>query len=418
MKETAGGLVARAEPDAHPVVKERLHVTLRTDRTTALLGIEISSERQADLLRKIGVDVMLDDHRIDAEIPPFRGDLEREADLIEEVARLEGFDKLGGTVPSGPGALLTKEQRAVRSLTRTLAAQGMNEAWTSSFFAPSDLDRLGLDAEHPARRLVEVSNPMVEQEGALRSTMLPGLLRSLARNAAQFTDGAGLFEIARIYEPTTGDLAAEELALAAVAGGDRLPQSWNEAAQPWDFYAAKGILEAAGASLGVKGLRYDAAARPSAPFHPTRGAVVMLGSQTIGILGELHPEVCRAFDVWEKTIVFEIALEPLLSAMPEIHQTDELPRYPSLRIDLAVVVDDRIPAEQVRDLIARAGAPELVEVRLFDLYRGEQVGEGKKSLAFSLEMRDPERTMTDEDAVVVKDRVMDALTERLAAHLR
>lgn len=415
--ELAGGKVT-GSVDVYPVPFQRPTVTLRPERTNHLLGIDIPAGRQIEHLSSIELNAGLDGDLIAVEVPAFRPDLEREVDLIEEVARLEGFETLPATVPSGPAGGLTREQAAVRTITRALVARGMAEAWTSSFFAESDLDLLGLDDDHPARRLVKVSNPMVEQEGALRSTMIPGLLRCVARNHAQRAGGLGLFEVAHLYEPTSGELSQEELALGAAMSGYRILPSWASDGQRWDLFTAKGAIEAAAAAVGVKGLEYHAISGHNAPFHPTRGATVTLDGETIGVLGEIHPETCDRFDVPEGTVVFEIALAPVLAALPVRREAVDLPRFPGTLIDLAVVVDAGVAAAKVEDIIRRAGEPEVVSVRLFDLYEGEQISAGKKSLAFSLEMRDPERTMTDEEAVKVRDRVVGALSERLGAEIR
>lgn len=418
IKDMASGRVAERVADAYPAPHKRQTIELRSARTVKLLGIDIPAERQVEHLRSIGIDAADEEGVVQATIPSFRPDLTREVDLIEEIARLEGYDKLAATVPSGPAGKLTLEQRAVRATTMVLVAQGLTEAWTSSFFSPADLDALGLDEEHPARRTIQVSNPMVEQESSLRSTMLPGLLRSVARNAAHQAGSIALFEIARIYEPTTGDLAEEELVLGAAFAGDRLPAAWNAPASQWDVFGAKGVLEAALQALGTDDLRFETIAPPTAPFHPTRGATVVLGSQTIGVVGELHPEVCQRFSVPDRTVVFEIALSSVIDAIPAGREASELPRFPSILLDLAVEVEDAVAAEKVRTLIEKAGAPEVVGVRLFDVYRGDQIREGRKSLAFALEMRDPSRTMTDADASTVRDRILAALAERVGAELR
>ena len=154
------------------------------------------------------------------------------------------------------------------------------------------------------------------------------------------------------------------------------------------------------------------------PFHPTRAATVSLGPAPLGALGEVHPEVCERFDVAERTLVFELSLAPVFEALPDRVQLHEPSRYPGTYIDIAVVVDDAIAATKVRDVIARAGEPEVVSVRLFDVYRGEQVGDGKKSLAFALEMRAADKTMTDEEALGVRDRILPALQERTGGTIR
>lgn len=415
--ELAGGAIAGSS-DAYPAPYVRPSITLRPERTERLLGIQISPERQAEHLSSIELPAQLASGAITVEVPGFRPDIEREADLIEEVARLEGFEALRSTVPSGPAGSLTRDQAAVRTITRVLASRGATEAWTSSFLSESDLDALGLDEGHPARRVVRVSNPMVEHEAALRSTMMPGLIRSVARNAAQRAPSICLFEIARIYEPTTGDLANEEPVLGMAMAGHQILPAWDERERRWDFFAAKGMLEAALSAVGAPLPTYEALSGHHAPFHPTRAAAVLSEGKTIGVMGEVHPDVCRTTDVPEGTVIFEIALAPVLAHLGRRTEVEELPRFPSTLIDLAVVVDHRVAAGKVSDIIRRAGEPEVVSVRLFDLYEGEQIGEAKKSLAFSLEMRAPDRTMTDEEALKVRDRIVGALSERVGAEMR
>ncbi|MGH2753413.1 MAG: phenylalanine--tRNA ligase subunit beta [Actinomycetota bacterium] len=415
MKETGGGKVSRREPDSYPVVKERPRVTLRPDRTTKLLGYPIPIERQREQLAALKLPAEIVGGVIEVEVPGFRLDLRIEEDLIEEVGRLEGFEGLPSTIPPAHGGSLDARQSTERTLRRVLVGLGVTEAWTSSFLAPADLDALELGSDHPARRLVELMNPMTEYETALRSTLLPGLLRSAARNVAHHAQGVALFEIARVYEPAD-ELANEELVLAAVMTGDRDPASWAGAAKPWDFFAVKGVLEAALATVRVSDLRYAPA--HGAPFHPSRGARVAVGDSVIGVLGELHPDVCERFDIPEGSIALEVALAPILASIPERAKAQEISRFPSVFMDLAVIVDEDVAAGDVEDILRTGGAPEVVGVRLFDHYRGEQIPAGKKSLAFALELHDLARTLTDEDAGRVRDRLVVTLAERVGGELR
>jgi phenylalanyl-tRNA synthetase beta chain len=417
IRELAGGDLSGDVAEAGGPARERTRIELRPPRTKVLLGLDIPAARQAEHLRSIGLGVVtLGQEHLTIEIPGFRPDLRREADLIEEVARLEGFDAIPSTLPTGPSGGLDAIQRADRTLRRSVAAQGLSEAWTSSFMAPADLDSLGLPNDHPARRLVALSNPMLEQEPALRTTLLPGLLGSLRRNVASHRAlSVALFEVARVYSPGE-ELASEELGLAAVFSGYRNPPSWMGPETGWDFFQVKGVLEAALASLGITGLGY----RPfdGAPFHPSRAAHALLGDNLLGLFGELHPEVCDRLDLPGGSLALEIGLAPVFAALPGRAKAEALPRFPSAYIDIAVVVDQLLPAGQVRDLIKRAGAPEVVAVSLFDVYRGEQVPAGKKSLAYGLELSDPQGTLTDERVGTVRDRIVGALAERMGAELR
>lgn len=411
-----GGRTAASPAEAYPVIHARPTIVLRPERTTKLLGIDIPAERQSDHLRSIGISTEDQGSQITAEIPGFRRDLQREADLIEEIARLEGFDKLPSTLPPSRGGGLSRPQAAERTLRRTLVALGITEAWTSSFMSGADLDDLSYPADHPARRLVEIENPMLDTEPALRSTLLPGLVRGAAHNLAHRAPGAALFEIARVYSPSEGDLAHEELTLAAVLAGERWPHSWRRPAARWDFYAARSLLTSALGALDI----HDVALRSfsGAPFHPTRAAVLELQGAAVGALGEIHPDVCQRTDLPEGSIAWEVSFDALTRALPPRPKGGPLPRFPSIYLDLAVTLDEGIDAAKVTSVIVKAGRPEVVAVRLFDVYRGEQIREGKKSLAYAVEMQDLERTLTDEDALAVRERILSALAERTGAELR
>ncbi|MDQ3982857.1 MAG: phenylalanine--tRNA ligase subunit beta, partial [Actinomycetota bacterium] len=285
-----------------------------------------------------------------------------------------------------------------------------------SFLAPKELDDLGLPEDHPARSTVRLENPITEDRPALRTTLLPGVLRAAARNVAHHAEGVALFEVARVYEPSDDELPLEAVLLTAVLSGIRRPQGWSSAASSWDFFGAKGILEALLRSLGLP--RPELAPASAMPFHPTRGASVAVAGTTVGAFGEVHPDVCDRFDVYEGTLAFELALAPLTASLPGRVKVEDLPKFPPLLIDLAVVVDEEVPAETVAAIVRETGEPEAASVRLFDLYRGEQLPTGKKSLAFALEIRAEDRTLTDEEAAEVRDRIVEALHERLGAELR
>ena len=414
--ELAEGRISPEVVDEYPPYPERLTISLRPSRTEHLLGYEIPSDDQIAHLRAVGFEVEAAGNVLKVEVPTFRPDVEREVDLIEEVARLEGFDKLPVTLPRGHSGGLDPAQIADRRVRQLLSGVGMAEAWTPSLVSPKDVEDLRLPEDHPARRAVALSNPMSEDESVLRTTILPGLLRSVARNVAQRAGGVALYELARIYEPSDADLPQEADVLAAVFTGLRTGKHWRDAGRRWDLFSVKGVLEALFTGLRLEAPRF----RPVTgdPFHPTRAAAVSLNGTALGALGEIHPEVCERFDVPEGSVAFEIAVAPIVAALPPRPQVAELGRYPAIYLDLAFVVDAGVPSEKIGDLIAKSGEPEVTKVELFDVYTGEQVPAGKKSLAFALELRVPGRTLTDEDAGVVRDRILGAVGERTGAKLR
>jgi phenylalanyl-tRNA synthetase beta chain len=419
--ELAGGEAPTGPVDEYPRPPERATITLRPGRSNRLLGIEIPAASQADYLRRLGLYVEERQHTLEVEVPTFRPDLTREEDLVEEVARLEGFVKLPATLPGGPAGRLHPDALADRKIRRALAAMGLHEIWTSSFMSLDSLDKLGLDVDHPARHPVMLSNPMSEEETALRTTLMPGLLKTTAHNLARGVKGAAFFEIARVYEPTVGaspkeQLPQEGLVLGAIFSGESVPKTWWGQPAKWDYFAVKGVLERMLQAIGAPAPRF----RPvrGMPFHPTRAAAVSFDRVVAGALGELHPEACERFEVPEGTLLLEIALAPVLAALPEDVKVEDVPRFPANLIDLAFVVDEEITADRIEELVGRAGQPEVSSVRLFDVYRGDQVPEGKKSLAYALELRLPDRSLTDEEATRVRDRIVAVLRERAGAELR
>jgi phenylalanyl-tRNA synthetase beta chain len=415
--ELAGGRVSSALTDEYVAPLERRVIRLRPERTVSVLGLDLSASSQANHLSSIGLEVADASDGLTVTVPTFRPDLVREIDLIEEVARLAGYERLPSTVPPGRAGGLERDQAAERTIRRTLAAFGLFEAWTPSFSSELELDALGLPPNHPARRMVPLENPISEEQTTLRTTLLPGLLRSLARNVAHHVEGVALFEIARVYELTEdGGAPTEALVLGAAFAGPRVAKGWRSPETTWDFFTAKGVLESTLRSLGVRDPSVESVEGP--PFHPTRAARVSLEGTYLGVLGELHPDVCDRFDAPEGTVAFEISFAPVLARLPGRVSVEELPRFPAVYIDVAVIVDDKVPAARVQEVVRRAGTSDVVSIRLFDLYAGEQVSGGRKSLAFALELRHSERTLTDEEAAAVRARIVDALRAELGAELR
>jgi phenylalanyl-tRNA synthetase beta chain len=416
MASLAGGRVATEAVDAVPRAFEPRRATLRPARTDHLLGIEVAPQAQEKHLRSLGFELSSGSSGLEVTIPSWRQDVATEVDLIEEVARLEGFDRLPATLPAGVRGGLEPEQSALRALARALCAYGLHEAWTPTFMGAAALDGLGVAEEDPVRAAVQLVNPMNEDERRLRTTLLPGLLRSCARNLAHGAPGAALFELARVYLPDSGVLPHEPATLGAVFSGRRSAATWRRKETTWDFYAAKGVLEAALKSLRFGALTYAAAG--GMPWHPTRVASVSVGDAGVGVVGELHPEVCERFEVAAQSLAFELDLTPLLASLPERPKVTDLPRFPPIYMDLAFVVDSSIPQASLKRTIEDAGHPEVTSVTLFDLYEGEQVPPGKKSLAYSLELRSWDRTLTDEEAAAVRARIVAAVAERTGGELR
>jgi phenylalanyl-tRNA synthetase beta chain len=377
-----------------------------------------------------------DSQLLDVVPPSWRPDLTLPADLVEEVVRLAGFDDIPSVLPTAPpGRGLTETQRRRRSIGRALADAGYVEAPAYPFVGTAALDALGLPADDPRRQVVVVRNPLSEEEPALRTTLVPGLLATLARNLARGQRDVALFEHGAVFPggvrtpaPVPGvDRRPDDDTLAALLGavpdqpwhvavalaGHREPRGWWGAGRPaiWAdaVEAARIVAAAAGVELTVR-------AGERAPWHPGRCAELLVGDRVVGHAGELHPRVCAALDLPARTSVMELDVDALPPASVPVGP--HVSTFPPVLIDLALVVDGDVPAAGVEAAL-RSGAGELLEdLRLFDVYTGSSVPAGRKSLAYALTLRAPDRTLTSEEATRVRDAAAAAAAERTGASVR
>jgi phenylalanyl-tRNA synthetase beta chain len=442
---------------------------LRARRVEQILGMPVASARQAEILTALGFAVsgvasevsvgvpvgaearegaaasQADANVLGVVVPPERRtDVTREADLIEEVARINGLGELPATLPARRGAYgrLTPEQRLRRRAVDALVGRGCYEAVGWTFTAPGLYDKLRLDAEDPRRRAPVLENPLSEDQSLLRTTLLGSLLDVARHNAARGMADLRLFELGTVFrlrtrrtapDPDsphpfvrvfgTGALASasetgvdERQALGVLLSGRTAPATWG-APEPVraDFFAAKALLEALGEALRVP-VESGAGAQPF--LHPGRAASVTCAGEQIGWLGELHPLVAREWDLDGAVAVMELDLDRLLAlAAAREHEYRDVISYPGLRQDLAVVLPADVPAARATELVRAAGGDLLDGVHVFDVYTGEQVGEGKRSLALSLHFQAPDRTLTDADVVPLRERIVVAL-EELGGELR
>jgi phenylalanyl-tRNA synthetase beta chain len=420
MVELCGARLVPGTIDVGGAGAEPVRLRLRERRVAELLGAEIPARRCAEILAALGFEVEPDDEGVSAVVPHWRRrDVTREVDLVEEVARVDGMERLPATLPARPdgGGRLTPAQRARRRVEDALAGMGLLEVAGWSFQAPDVADRLRLPAEDPRRRAVRLSNPLSEDQSLLRTLLLGSLLDAARHNAARDVRDLRLFETGATYlARAEGELPDERRHVAALLAGDARPASWRSPHPPAaDFFAAKGILAGLLDSLRVE-WRVEPAGEPF--LHPGRAAAVMVDGERIGWLGEVHPLVAREWDL-EAASAFEVDVERLaeVSAARRAAYRD-LTSFPPVRQDIAVVVGDDVPAARVLD-VARAAAGELLAgARVFDVYRGEQVGEGRVSLAVALEFRAGDRTLTDDEVSERREAIAAALREELGGELR
>jgi phenylalanyl-tRNA synthetase beta chain len=392
-------------------------IRLRDARVAGLLGAPIARERCREILEALEFTVTDADDGLDATVPAFRrADVTREADLIEEVARLDGLEKLPATLPSRHGAWgrLSERQRLRRRATDALAAQGLDEIVGWSFVGPDLAQRLGL----PDAPMIELENPMSVEQSRLRTTLLGSLLDVARRNRSHGATTLRLFEAGAVYLPRADrPLPDEPHHIGALLTGSVRPPTWRHPQPPQaDLFAAKGVLQslldALRAPWGV-----EAAADELPSLHPGRAATILIDGHPAGWLGEIHPVVAARWDIEDAVAAFELDLDAVPEPSPAIYE--DVASFPELREDLAVIVGDHVTAAQVLDVVRRAGAPLLAGVDVFDVYRDpELLGQGNVSLALRLRYRARDRTLTDEEVGAKREAIAGALSDRLGGRVR
>jgi phenylalanyl-tRNA synthetase beta chain len=407
MLELTGARLVPGTIDVGGAGPEPAVVRLRDAKVVGLLGVGITRSESAMHLRRLGFETAERPDGLDVTVPPWRrNDVTREADLIEEVARLHGVnDQLPATLPRRRGAtgLLTPAQRLRRRAEDALAGRGLLEVVGWSFESPDRDARLRLPGDDPRRAHVVIENPMSEDAASMRTTLLGSLLDAARHNAARGQGVPGIFESGRVYRATGATLPHEHNALGALV--------------PGDVFAAKGYLEAL-----LRALRVDAtfAAAPQPFLHPGRSAVVDAGAASpapVGWVGDVHPLVARDWDL-DPVAAFEIDLDAVVAAAAPVPEYEDLTSFPELREDIAIVVDSALPAATVLDAVRAAGGRLLARASVFDVYRGEQIAAGRTSLAIALTFRAPDRTLSDEDVAPVRARIVARLRDELGGELR
>jgi phenylalanyl-tRNA synthetase beta chain len=427
MVELCGARMVPGTIDVYPNPVGQIVIPLRPERMEKLLGERIDDETTRGILERLGFELLPDSGWV---APPWRyADVRREVDLIEEVARIHGLDKLPTTLPARAQAIgrLTGSQSLRRRLEDLLRDRGLLEAISYSFTSPEKLARLRLAGAEPLR----IENPLSEEHSVMRPLLLPGLLDAARHNAAHGRAGIALFESAHVYLPAgplepapagspKGATPADEHHHLSALLTEAAPAGWRTPAAEADFYAAKALLEAVLEAAGVADWRVGAAAAGTRAFlHAGRAASIVTGDGVeLGWIGELHPLVVREWELQGTASGFELEVD-LLHELTQgrIATYGDVTSFPAVLQDIAVIVPEDVPAARL-DEVVRAGAGELLaSVRVFDLYHGEQVGEGNKSLALRLEFRAPDRTLTD-DEVAERRAAIEKELESIGGHLR
>ena len=413
-------------------------ITIPIDLPARVTGMDIASHTTIANLEAIGCEVEAGADTLTATVPPWRPDLNDPFDLVEEVARIVGYEDVPSVLPPAPsGGGLTVTQSMRRRVGRTLAGEGYVEVINFPFVGETDLDRLGLDTADPRRTTLRLANPLSAEEPLMTTTLLPGLLRTVARNVSRgaadlalFENGAVTFPHAELStpilpvdrRPTEGEwndlnraVPEQPLHLAFAVCGDRDRGGWWGKGRPAGW---SDVIETARSVATALGLELTVRSAALAPWHPGRCAELLVGETPVGHAGELHPTVCRAFGVPARTSVAELDLDALLARAVRIPSAPEFSTYPVAKEDVALVVAADLPAEELAATLREGAGPLCESVRLFDVYTGQQVGEGRKSLAFALRFRAPDRTLTEKETAAAREAAVALAVQRHGAQQR
>ena len=415
LQDLAGGEVVEGIFDCYPQVAAPVEILLRPGRVNHLLGTDISIEAIKGYMNCLGLPFDEKDGQLLVHVPSYRVDLNLEADLIEEVARLYGYDNIPSTLSRDASRGGLNPYQQFRRQVTAVMARYFNEVINYSFINPTAFEQIMMPEDSPLRRTVNIANPLSEEQSVMRTLLLPGLLKSLSTNLARRNLNLSFFETGTVFYPGEEKLPAENLKLGAIVCG-RSQINWMKHDIEMDYYYLKGMAEILLEEMGCPAVSFAAAEAPG--YHPGRTAAVSCNGERIGGLGELHPAILEAYGIKERACAMELDLDKLYARCSQRIESREIPRYPAVERDLALLLEQSRTMAETMQVIREAASGLLEQVTLFDVYAGEQVPVGYKSLAFRLTFQSYDRTLTDAEVNAEMDAVRQNVQTRLQAALR
>lgn len=412
IEEMKSGKVLKGEIDKFCEKPEKTIIHVSEDEIEKLIGIEIPKDEVLDILNSLEIETTYTNGEYTCVIPSFRIDLNLKADIIEEIARIYGFEKIGfeplkGTLTRGEKS---DERKLEDSAKEILWGIGLNELMTYSFISPKTYDKILLPKDDPKRDYIKLRNPLGEDYSVMRTTLIGNTMDVLARNYKYGVKRAHTFEIGNTFfkgegEVTELSLPNEKKLISLGMYGDA------------DFFSLKGVVEELLSRFGIRDVEYSAVT-DNTTFHPGRTASVLVSGESIGIIGEIHPDVLENYDMKERCMVGELDFKIIMNNSNLEKKYKSLPKYPSTSRDIALLVDIDEEVREIEKIILANGQNLVEKTELFDVYTGDQVDEGKKSVAYSIIYRSADKTLTDEEVIVVHDKILSELEEKLGAILR
>ena len=418
IQQLAGGSISAGVIDQFPNPIAEKTILLRPSRVNWVLGVEIPQQEIFRIMESLQFRVQEQGDDLLVTVPTFRPDIFGEWDLIEEVARMHGFNQIPETLPFGASTqgVRTPEQQMNWDIRNIMISCGFSEVVTYSFVHPRVFDLMNLPQDSKFRNAVQLQNPLSEEQSVMRTVLVPSLLEVLQKNLNRRAQSGTIFEISRVFYPQEGQPLPEEVpVLAAVAYG-HTQKTWNQPGRPMDFFFLKGVVEQLLAGLGVQNVTFNRHQDPS--FHPGRCAKIETNGQMLGVVGELHPNVIENYELPGRAVAMKLDLQALAQTNRPVKQYQGLPKFPTVERDLAVLVQQEVLAADMLAIIQKAAGNLLQETEIFDLYQGSQVPEGYKSVAFAMKFQAPDRTLTDEEINDKMQRIIKSLAAQTGAELR
>lgn len=408
--QTQSGEVVDGVIDIYPQEIKPRRISMNSGKVNKLLGTNITIEEMENILNRLELKVLKKtDTNLTIEVPTFRNDIAREADLAEEIGRIYGFNEIKATLPKGITTLgkINKGQAVVDKTKNILNSCGLSEVMTYSFISPKVFHKINIPEGHSLREVITIKNPLGEDYSIMRTTIIPNLLDVIERNINRNIDEIKIFELGNIYRPRDlllQELPDEDRVLAIGVVGKA------------DFYDLKGIIETLFDNLNIDSYDFLPAKHPT--FHPGRTAEILIKNEKIGVLGEIHPDVTEKYEINKRVYMCEINFERVIEATNLTFKYKPLPKFPAITRDIAVIVNEDIMAGDIKKTIEAEGGNIVEKIELFDVYKGRQIPDGYKSLAYSITFRSEERTLTDEDVTAIQEKILSELEKKFNAQLR
>ena len=408
INELKAGDVCTGTIDVYNKVKETGYLEVSVNWINKFLGTDISNEEMKKALDAVDLKTEIDGDTLKITVPTFRIDIAIKQDIAEEVARIYGYDKIPTTIVEVTPSRENKHKNEIlrEMVMEALFASGINQSISYSFVSPKVLDKIRVAEDSSLRDMIKIKNPLGEDFSVMRTSTIPSMMESLGRNYSRNNDYAKLFEIGKVYIKAEGEkLPVEKNVLTIGIYGD------------CDFYHLKGVVENVIDSIGIKKAKYIRESENES-FHPGKTAAISLRGNKVGVFGEIHPDVLENYDIETPCFVAEIDLDSLYQASNTTKKYTPIAKFPAATRDIAIVVDESTLAGDVEDTINKSGGNLVEKISLFDIYRGAQIEKGKKSMAYAIVYRDPQKSLTDKDVNKVHDRILQNLQKNLGAELR